>query len=295
MNADVISARLFLACNESRVLQGDVVARFAGPIASVLCSKFGCRLVTVTGALIGASGLILSIFCTSIHLMYVTFGLITGFGLGMTYLPAIVCVAYYFEQKRSLAIGIACCGSGVGTLVFGVFAGYLLENYGWRGGMLIEAGLVLHCCALGMIFVEPTVSAAGKKQPLPLPSGEDEDNKVKAREDAGKDDTTAVVKDTRHGGSVHSLQQGKRSRSGSSASVHRGKSEETLPMVQGGGVAQDGGETKMDKSLSRSVLNLPNYRSNPDLYSTPKERVASADDDTPAADSSGTLVRSFTS
>lgn len=51
---------------------------YAGPIASVLCGKFGCRVVTVMGALIGAVGLILSIFCTSIQLMYITFGLITG-------------------------------------------------------------------------------------------------------------------------------------------------------------------------------------------------------------------------
>lgn len=54
---------------------------YVGPVASVLCSRYGCRVVTIMGALIGACGLILSIFCTSIYLMYITFGLITGIAL----------------------------------------------------------------------------------------------------------------------------------------------------------------------------------------------------------------------
>lgn len=39
------------------------------------------------------------------------------FNLGLIYLPAIVSVGYYFEKRRSLAIGIAVCGTGVGTFL----------------------------------------------------------------------------------------------------------------------------------------------------------------------------------
>ena len=35
-----------------------------------------------------------------------------GFGLGLAYLPSVVCVGYYFEKRRALATGIAVCGSG---------------------------------------------------------------------------------------------------------------------------------------------------------------------------------------
>lgn len=68
-----------------------------------------------------------------------------GLGFGLIYLPAVVCVGYYFETKRSLATGIAVCGSGVGTFAFAPLASKLLEMYGWQGANLILAGLILKC------------------------------------------------------------------------------------------------------------------------------------------------------
>ena len=54
------------------------------------------------------------------------------------YLPAVVAVGYYFEQKRALATGISVCGSGVGTFLFAPLATYLLEQYGWQGANLVS-------------------------------------------------------------------------------------------------------------------------------------------------------------
>ncbi|CAG2054288.1 unnamed protein product [Timema podura] len=68
-----------------------------------------------------------------------------GIGFGLIYLPAVVCVGYYFETKRSLATGIAVCGSGFGTFAFAPLATMLLENFGWRGANIILAGLILNC------------------------------------------------------------------------------------------------------------------------------------------------------
>ncbi|KAA0194496.1 hypothetical protein HAZT_HAZT006751, partial [Hyalella azteca] len=67
-----------------------------------------------------------------------------GLGFGMIYLPAVVCVGYYFEKKRALATGIAVCGSGVGTMLFPPFVKFLLAQYGWRGTNILLAGLVLN-------------------------------------------------------------------------------------------------------------------------------------------------------
>jgi len=54
----------------------------------------------------------------SIQMLYITFGMITGFGLSLCYVAAVVSVAYYFEQRRSLATGISVCGGGIGTFIF---------------------------------------------------------------------------------------------------------------------------------------------------------------------------------
>jgi len=39
-----------------------------------------------------------------------------GIGFGLIYVPSIVSVGFYFEKKRSLAMGIAVCGSGLGKI-----------------------------------------------------------------------------------------------------------------------------------------------------------------------------------
>lgn len=76
----------------------------------------------------------------------------TGLGFGLIYLPAIVSVTCYFEKYRSLATGIAVCGSGLGTFVFAPIITLLLQEYGWKGSMLIIGGLLLNCIVFGVIF-----------------------------------------------------------------------------------------------------------------------------------------------
>lgn len=68
------------------------------------------------------------------------------------YLPSIVSVTCYFEKKRAFATGIAVCGSGMGTFALAPLTEHLVEAYGWKGAMLIIAGLVLNCAIFGGLF-----------------------------------------------------------------------------------------------------------------------------------------------
>lgn len=96
--------------------------------------------------------MIVSVFAQNVATLIVTIGFGTGLGLGLIYLPAIVSVTQYFEAKRSLATGIAVCGSGFGTVVFAPVVDKLINNYGWRGTMLIFGGIVLNCIIFGAMF-----------------------------------------------------------------------------------------------------------------------------------------------
>jgi len=53
------------------------------------------------------------------------------------YLPAVVSVSLYFEKKRPLAVGLAMCGTGVGTCTFGPLSTYLLSYMDWKGAHFI--------------------------------------------------------------------------------------------------------------------------------------------------------------
>ncbi|CAH1141987.1 unnamed protein product [Phyllotreta striolata] len=124
----------------------------AGPLVSALTNKFGCRAVCISGSIISTVAFVLSIFSPTVNWLMLTYGFMGGVGFGLIYLPAVVCVGYYFETKRSLATGIAVCGSGVGTCVFAPLATMLLEEYGWRGANLILAGLILNCAIFGALM-----------------------------------------------------------------------------------------------------------------------------------------------
>ncbi|XP_078050443.1 monocarboxylate transporter 5-like isoform X2 [Augochlora pura] len=124
----------------------------SGPISGVFVNKFGCRAVTIAGSILASSCLLASMWARSIITLYFTIGIGAGFGFGLIYLPAIVSVSCYFEKYRSLATGIAVCGSGLGTLVFAPCLEYLIATYGWRGAIMLCSGVVLNCIALGALF-----------------------------------------------------------------------------------------------------------------------------------------------
>jgi MFS family permease len=78
--------------------------------------------------------------------------LIAGLGIGLIYLPAIVCVTCYFEKYRSLATGIAVCGSGLGTFVFAPLTQWLIANLKWQGAMAVMGVLLIKCSLYGILF-----------------------------------------------------------------------------------------------------------------------------------------------
>ncbi|CAH1796576.1 unnamed protein product [Owenia fusiformis] len=124
----------------------------SGPFVSALANKVGCRAVTIVGAVIACLSFILSTFSPSLDVLIITYGIMGGIGFGLIYLPSIVIVNFWFEGKRAFATGIAVCGSGIGTFVFGAFAPRLIAAFGWKGATWILAGLILNCIVCGAVF-----------------------------------------------------------------------------------------------------------------------------------------------
>uniref|UniRef100_T1JX20 Major facilitator superfamily (MFS) profile domain-containing protein n=1 Tax=Tetranychus urticae TaxID=32264 RepID=T1JX20_TETUR len=123
-----------------------------GPIASGLTNKYGCRTITIVGALFASFGLVTSVIAPNVTYLFFSIGICAGAGFGLIYLPAIVSVTCYFEKRRAFATGIAVCGSGIGSAAFAPLTEWLIRLYGWRGGLLIIASLLLNCCVFGALL-----------------------------------------------------------------------------------------------------------------------------------------------
>lgn len=78
------------------------VPLLAGPILSNLVDKYGCRRMTFIGGLLAGTGFALASVSNSIEMLYVTFGLIAGIGIGLAYVTAVVSIAFWFDKKSKL-------------------------------------------------------------------------------------------------------------------------------------------------------------------------------------------------
>jgi len=134
---------------------GSLLAGFylmAGPFVSALANRYGFRTVCILGSALGGIGFVVSSFANSVTYLYFSYGVLGGIGFGLVYVPAVIAVGFYFEKWRALATGIAVCGSGIGTFLMAPFCTLLISSYGWRGALLIQAGLILNCAVFGTLF-----------------------------------------------------------------------------------------------------------------------------------------------
>lgn len=285
----------------------------AGPIASALTNKYGCRPVTIAGAVLASVGLVLSLLAPNITTLYFTIGVCAGLGFGLIYLPAIVSVTCYFEKRRAFATGIAVCGSGLGTFIFAPLLEFLVETYLWQGAMLLVAGIVLNCTVFGALFrplkverkkVHIDLTATNAEQQR-LVNGVAVQTAVPARLMAPPPQPQTAINghlsDTGDGmrmcASAHNLMHSPSSgqvlkRPASHRSLGMGGSNRSLGGGGGvGGGGGGGGKLSQDESstagplyrkdvfYSGSLLNLPQYRSNPQMYAMSVSHIPRAHDE----------------
>ncbi|XP_072397347.1 monocarboxylate transporter 12-like [Diabrotica undecimpunctata] len=127
----------------------------SGPICSALVDRYGCKKMTIIGSVITALGFVLSSYVKSLGVLYITYGVIGGLARGVCYVTVVVAVAFWFEKKRSVALGISASGTGFGTIIFSPFTNFLLFEFGWRGTLLILGGCLANMCVCGALMIDP--------------------------------------------------------------------------------------------------------------------------------------------
>lgn len=67
---------------------------------------------------------------------------------------AFVALNHYFTKKRGQAVGLSMAGTAMGMLIMPQLVRILLEEFSFRGAVLILAGLALHA-AVGSFLLQP--------------------------------------------------------------------------------------------------------------------------------------------
>ena len=67
-------------------------------------------------------------------------------------MSSLIVVGMYFSRKRAIATGIATSGSGLGTFAYAYMTNVLLDEYDWKGTVLILSAILLNVVACGAIY-----------------------------------------------------------------------------------------------------------------------------------------------
>jgi len=122
-----------------------------GAVSGAVADRIGPRRVVLVGAAAMGAGLAATAFAPNLWVGCASYGLGVGVGTACGYVPMVAAVGGWFERRRSLAIGIAVSGIGVGTLAVPPLAALLVQGLGWRRTYLVFAvagTVVLAACGL---------------------------------------------------------------------------------------------------------------------------------------------------
>ena len=110
---------------------------FLSPLTGDLADRYGPSLMVAVGAVLLATGLILTAKAHSFPLLYLTYGTGVGAAVACIYIPCIAAVGEWFKAHRNMALGISISGIGCGTLVAAPVAAILIDRYNWRTSLEI--------------------------------------------------------------------------------------------------------------------------------------------------------------
>jgi OFA family oxalate/formate antiporter-like MFS transporter len=92
-----------------------ILQTWFSPFQAYLVDRFGPRLLISIGALLSGGSWILAAWASNLWALYLTYGVIGGFGTGIIYVGIIGLMVRWFPDRRGLATGLAAAGYGFGA------------------------------------------------------------------------------------------------------------------------------------------------------------------------------------
>jgi MFS family permease len=140
-----------------------------GAPAGVLADRFGPRRVAVCGIACLVAALWLASLAGSVGMLYVTYSIGIGVGVGLVYVPSVGAVQPWFSANRALASGLAVAGIGAGNFAVPLLAAWWIDLYGWRNAFV---GLAVFALVLGgaaaLVIDAPARQSTAPREGTPL-------------------------------------------------------------------------------------------------------------------------------
>ncbi|MCX8282304.1 MFS transporter [Phyllobacterium sp. 0TCS1.6C] len=146
-----------------------------GPFAAAFMNYFGVRRVVCVALALIVGGLFASLAMTEIWQLIMLWGVVVGFGTGLTAMVLGATVAArWFTERRGLVLGMLTASSATGQLAFMPLMASLSETYGWRTAVMLICAL-LTVAVIAVFFLmrdrpaDVGLPAYGEKDIVPAP------------------------------------------------------------------------------------------------------------------------------
>lgn len=115
-----------------------------GPFAAAFMNRFGIRRVATVALGLVAAGVLGSFHMTQLWHLILLWGVVVGFGTGLTAMVLGATVATrWFAKRRGLVMGMLTASTATGQLVFLPLLARLTESLGWRSALSLILFMIL--------------------------------------------------------------------------------------------------------------------------------------------------------
>lgn len=139
-----------------------------GLLGAQISKRIGHRVALISAGVLSAAGFMLTAALKDVPvvLLYITYGVLAGIGIGIAYNVVISTVSAWFPDKKGLCSGCLMMGFGASALVLGNAADALFKSsLGWRiTYVLLGASLLAVLTVAGLLLKKP-----GAEVVFPLP------------------------------------------------------------------------------------------------------------------------------
>jgi MFS transporter, OFA family, oxalate/formate antiporter len=114
-----------------------ILQTWCSPLQAYLVDRFGPRLLISVGALMAGGGWVLSAYVSNVWALYLTYGVICGFGTGIIYVGIIGLMVRWFPDRRGLATGLAAAGYGFGAIFTSFPIDSMIKSSGYAHTLVV--------------------------------------------------------------------------------------------------------------------------------------------------------------
>jgi len=114
-----------------------ILQTFFSPFQAFLVDRFGPKLLISVGAIMSGGSWVLASHATSLTSLYITYGIIGGFGTGIIYVGIIGLMVRWFPDRRGLATGLAAAGYGFGAFFTSFPIDSMIKSSGYQHTLVV--------------------------------------------------------------------------------------------------------------------------------------------------------------